>query len=79
MNEMHVDGAVIGFGKGGKTLAVFLANQGMQTALIEQSQEMYGGTCINIACIPSKALALAAEAGMGRHFTTFEEQAAYYC
>jgi probable pyridine nucleotide-disulfide oxidoreductase len=78
MNEMHVDGAVIGFGKGGKTLAVFLANQGMQTALIEQSQEMYGGTCINIACIPSKALALAAEAGMGRHFTTFEEQAAYY-
>ena len=35
MNEMHVNGAVIGFGKGGKTLAVFLANQGMQTALFD--------------------------------------------
>ncbi len=78
MNEMHVDGAVIGFGKGGKTLAAFLANQGMQIALVEQSQKMYGGTCINIACIPSKALALAAEEGGCRHFTTFEEKAAFY-
>jgi pyruvate/2-oxoglutarate dehydrogenase complex dihydrolipoamide dehydrogenase (E3) component len=39
---------------------------------------MYGGTCINIACIPSKALALAAEGAYKSKFSTFEEKEAYY-
>lgn len=47
---------VVGFGKAGKTLAKFAAQQGKQVALIEKSAEMYGGTCINIGCIPSKVL-----------------------
>lgn len=47
---------VIGFGKGGKTLAGALAAAGQSVALIEKSPLMYGGTCINVACIPSKAL-----------------------
>ncbi|QZZ03265.1 hypothiocyanous acid reductase MerA [Staphylococcus arlettae] len=47
---------VIGFGKGGKTLAKFAATQGKKVAMIEQSPRMYGGTCINIGCIPSKTL-----------------------
>lgn len=47
---------VIGFGKGGKTLAATLAKAGWNVALIEQSTSMYGGTCINIGCIPTKAL-----------------------
>ncbi|EKF8412449.1 FAD-containing oxidoreductase [Staphylococcus pseudintermedius] len=47
---------VVGFGKAGKTLAKFAAQQGKSVAVIEKSAEMYGGTCINIGCIPSKIL-----------------------
>ncbi|TDL94268.1 FAD-containing oxidoreductase [Macrococcus brunensis] len=47
---------VIGFGKAGKTLAKFMGRQGKQVAVIEKSSRMYGGTCINIGCIPSKLL-----------------------
>ena len=50
------DAVIIGFGKGGKTLAGFLAGKGQNVALIEKSDKMYGGTCINIGCIPSKKL-----------------------
>ena len=52
----HYDAIIIGFGKAGKTLAKTLAEQGKQVAMIEKSSEMYGGTCINIACIPTKSL-----------------------
>lgn len=52
---------VIGFGKAGKTLAAKIATQGKKVALIERSKAMYGGTCINIACIPTKTLLVAAE------------------
>lgn len=48
------DSIIIGFGKGGKTLAGWLGSQGKSVALIEQSPEMFGGTCINVGCIPSK-------------------------
>lgn len=50
------DHIIIGFGKGGKTLAGTLAANGESVALIEKSDKMYGGTCINVACIPSKFL-----------------------
>lgn len=50
------DGIIIGFGKGGKTLATNMANRGLKVALIEKSPKMYGGTCINLACIPTKSL-----------------------
>ncbi len=50
------DAIVIGFGKGGKTIAGELAARDWRVALIEKSPEMYGGTCINIACIPTKVL-----------------------
>lgn len=55
---------VIGFGKAGKTLAAKMASQGQKVALIERSKAMYGGTCINIACIPTKTLLVAAEKGL---------------
>ena len=48
------DTIIIGFGKGGKTLANFLGNQGKKVALIEKDKNMYGGTCINVGCIPTK-------------------------
>ncbi|AID02881.1 FAD-dependent oxidoreductase [Staphylococcus xylosus] len=47
---------IVGFGKGGKTLAKFASAQGRKVAVIEKSKKMYGGTCINIGCIPSKTL-----------------------
>ncbi len=59
---------IIGFGKGGKTLAKFLAQQGEQVLVIEKSKQMYGGTCINIACLTSKRLIIEATRG-----TSFED------
>ncbi len=47
---------VIGFGKAGKTLAGKMAGLGKSVALIEKDASMYGGTCINIGCIPTKSL-----------------------
>ncbi|OME64888.1 pyridine nucleotide-disulfide oxidoreductase [Paenibacillus odorifer] len=57
------DAIIIGFGKGGKTLATELANRKWKVAVIERSKKMYGGTCINIACIPTKSLAYQAHQG----------------
>lgn len=50
------DAIIIGFGKAGKTLAAELSNRGCQVAVVERSSMMYGGTCPNIACIPTKTL-----------------------
>lgn len=55
------DAIIIGFGKGGKTLAATLGSKGKRTLLIEKSAEMYGGTCINVGCIPTKFLVHRAE------------------
>ena len=68
---------IIGFGKGGKTLAGKLAASGHQVALIEASKRMYGGTCINVACIPSKFLENNARLSMAKG-GSFEEKAAFY-
>lgn len=62
-----VKNIIIGFGKGGKTLAKFLAQKGEEVLVIEKSNQMYGGTCINIACLPSKRLII--EAANGVEFT----------
>ena len=51
---MKYNSIIIGFGKGGKTLASSLAKKGEKVALIEKSKKMYGGTCINVGCLPSK-------------------------
>lgn len=51
------DVLIIGFGKAGKTLAPYVAKQGLSVIVVEQSAQMYGGTCINVGCIPTKALA----------------------
>lgn len=53
---MNYDAIIIGFGKAGKTLAGKLGASGQKVALVEKSNEMYGGTCINVGCIPSKSL-----------------------
>ena len=73
----HYDAAIIGFGKGGKTLAGTLAAAGQSVAVIEQSPRMYGGTCINVACIPTKTLVHAAALSQAQG-GTFSERAARY-
>jgi pyruvate/2-oxoglutarate dehydrogenase complex dihydrolipoamide dehydrogenase (E3) component len=56
MDNMRADLLVIGFGKGGKTLAATMGRLGHTVVMVEQSDQMYGGTCINIGCVPTKAL-----------------------
>src|SRR5262245_40756868 len=46
---------VIGAGPGGYVAAIRAAQLGMKVALVEKRQRL-GGTCLNIGCIPSKAL-----------------------
>ena len=52
--DKRVDVAVIGSGPGGYVAALRCAQLGLTTAVIEK--EFVGGTCLNIGCIPSKAL-----------------------
>ena len=64
MNTKHYDLVVLGFGKAGKTLAAKLGSMGKAVAMIEENPLMYGGTCINIACIPTKTMIIAASKGL---------------
>ena len=70
------DDIIIGFGKGGKTLAAELARQGHKVAMIERSDKMYGVTCINIGCIPTKTLVHAAK--LAPHGVSWTDQKNYY-
>lgn len=61
------DDVVIGFGKGGKTIAGALGKAGRKVAMIEKSAKMYGGTCINVGCIPTKSLVNSARNAITGH------------
>jgi len=52
---MDFDLVVIGAGPGGYTAAIRAAQLGMTTAIVEKGKTL-GGTCLNVGCIPSKAL-----------------------
>ena len=62
------DVTVIGSGPGGYVAAIRCAQLGMKTALIEKYPSL-GGTCLNVGCIPSKALLDSTE-----HFHKAEHQ-----
>jgi dihydrolipoamide dehydrogenase len=53
--ETQFDVVVIGAGPGGYTGAIRAAQLGLKTAIIEKDKTL-GGTCLNVGCIPSKAL-----------------------
>src|SRR5690625_1504031 len=55
MAEETFDVVVIGAGPGGYVCAIRAAQLGLKTALIEKEKTL-GGTCLNVGCIPSKAL-----------------------
>ncbi|MAQ71789.1 MAG: dihydrolipoyl dehydrogenase [Alphaproteobacteria bacterium] len=60
MSENKFDVIVIGSGPGGYVCAIRCAQLGLKTACVEK-RETLGGTCLNIGCIPSKALLQASE------------------
>ena len=72
------DAIIIGFGKGGKTLAGFLDGKGQNVALIEKSDKMYGGTCINIGCIPTKKLVDSTKVLKNKGLSGIEEKERFY-
>jgi dihydrolipoamide dehydrogenase len=57
---MAYDLIVIGTGPGGYVCAIRAAQLGLKTAVVEK-EKTFGGTCLNIGCIPSKALLHASE------------------
>ena len=57
---MTYDLVVIGTGPGGYVCAIRAAQLGLHTAVVEK-RKTHGGTCLNIGCIPSKALLHASE------------------
>ena len=60
MADSAYDLIVIGTGPGGYVCAIRAAQLGLKTAVVEK-RATYGGTCLNIGCIPSKALLHASE------------------
>src|SRR5262245_57487154 len=60
MANSPYDLIVIGSGPGGYVCAIRAAQVGLKTALVEKDKT-FGGTCLNIGCIPSKALLHASE------------------
>lgn len=70
------DAAIIGFGAAGTALGAALADAGQTVAVVEQSNTMYGGACVNNACTPTKALVQSARlsAAMGGPIVEREER-----
>ena len=60
MSQFDYDVLVIGSGPGGYVAAIRAAQLGLKTACAE-SRETLGGTCLNVGCIPSKAMLHASE------------------
>ena len=64
------DAIIIGTGQAGPSLAQRMTREGMKTAIIER--KLFGGTCVNVGCIPTKALVASARAAhMARRGSDF--------
>ncbi|XCB29815.1 FAD-dependent oxidoreductase [Arcanobacterium hippocoleae] len=70
LDTAHADIVVVGFGKAGKTLAAKFAKAGKKVVLVEKDSGMFGGTCINIGCVPTKTLLHDAVRGRGGAFSS---------
>jgi len=54
------DAIIIGTGQAGPAMAQRMTQEGLKTAIIER--KLFGGTCVNVGCIPTKALVASARA-----------------
>ena len=69
MSEMF-NAIIIGTGQSGPSFAVRMTRVGMKTAIIER--KLFGGTCVNVGCIPTETLLASARiAYMARRGTDF--------
>ena len=66
----NFDVVIIGSGPGGYIAAIRAGQLGLKTALVEKDREL-GGTCLNVGCIPSKALLTSSD-----HFVFIKKEAA---
>ncbi|WP_106768786.1 dihydrolipoyl dehydrogenase [Paenibacillus faecalis] len=57
--QVEADVVVIGAGPGGYVAAIYAAKHGLKTVIVEKEQ--LGGTCLNVGCIPTKALIRSSE------------------
>lgn len=60
MGAENFDAIVIGAGQAGPALAARCSKEGLRTAMIERGH--FGGTCVNVGCIPTKTLVASARA-----------------
>jgi len=66
----HYDATIIGTGQAGPSLAARCAQEGLQTAVVER--HLFGGTCVNTGCTPTKTLVASARAAyMARQMDDF--------
>jgi dihydrolipoamide dehydrogenase len=75
--DLHVDVVVLGSGPGGYSAAFRASDLGLKVAMVER-EDVLGGVCLNVGCIPSKALLHAAKViteaeDMGAHGVTFQK------
>ncbi|MDD9904717.1 MAG: FAD-containing oxidoreductase [Rhodospirillaceae bacterium] len=64
------DSIIIGTGQSGPSIAQRITQEGLKTAIIER--KLFGGTCVNVGCIPTKALVASARAAhMARRGSDF--------
>jgi len=54
------DAIIVGTGQAGPSLAARMTREGMRVAIIER--KLFGGTCVNVGCIPTKTLVASAHA-----------------
>ncbi len=60
MNSERFDAIVVGAGQAGPALAARCSQEGLRTAVIERDH--FGGTCVNVGCVPTKTLVASARA-----------------
>jgi pyruvate/2-oxoglutarate dehydrogenase complex dihydrolipoamide dehydrogenase (E3) component len=60
MNTENFDAIIVGAGQAGPALAARCSREGLRTAVIERGH--FGGTCVNVGCVPTKTLVASARA-----------------
>jgi pyruvate/2-oxoglutarate dehydrogenase complex dihydrolipoamide dehydrogenase (E3) component len=70
MTAQKYDAIIIGTGQSGPSLAARMVKEGLKTAIVER--KLFGGTCVNVGCIPTKTLVASARvAHMARRASEF--------
>jgi pyruvate/2-oxoglutarate dehydrogenase complex dihydrolipoamide dehydrogenase (E3) component len=60
MTSEHFDAIVVGAGQAGPAIAARCSKEGLRTAVVERGH--FGGTCVNVGCVPTKTLVASARA-----------------